>query len=226
MPLPITGSMNEFTALVDIDAGSAVGLDATTGKVIPCDNTAPNPIACIGVSINNSLAGQTVTVQQRDIMTVKNYTGGIIGSGHFVGDGDGTGHLQDAGPAEMPTAGSPSSLAGICLSSTTSTITLLVMPIQFGEITGTGPAIPNFADREIPTGTINSSNQVFTLANTPNPPFSLIFYEVEPSGNTEFWMNDGGTLTGQQHTYSLTGDTATLTPAPTSGGHLFAFYRF
>lgn len=226
MPQPVTGSMNEFTAGASLDAGSAVGLDATSGEVIPVDNTAPNPVACIGVCIGNASPGDTVIVQQRDIITVKNYTGGIIGSGHFVGDGDGTGHLQDLGPAEMPTAGSPGTFAGICLASTTDTITLLVMPIQFGEITGTGPSIPNFADREIPTGTINSSNQVFTVANAPNPPFSLIFYEVEPSGNTEFWINDGGTLPSQQHTYSLSGSTATLTPAPTSGGHLFAFYRF
>lgn len=41
---------------------------------------------------------------------------------------------------------------------------------------GAGSVI-NFADNEIPSGTVNSSNVTFTLAHTPNPAASLVCFE-------------------------------------------------
>lgn len=72
----------------------------------------------------------------------------------------------------------------------------------------------NFADNEIPTGTINSSNVTFTLAHTVNPTASLNCYENgvhQIAGGTDF------TLVTATITYAI---------APTTGATLNCSYRF
>jgi hypothetical protein len=72
----------------------------------------------------------------------------------------------------------------------------------------------NFADEEIPTGTINSINVTFTLAHTPSPPASL---ELFLAGLLQ-WQNASGD-------YTLSGSTITFLAAPVAGP-LLAWYRF
>ena len=76
--------------------------------------------------------------------------------------------------------------------------------------------VPLFADDETPSGTINSSNKTFTLANTPSPAASL--HLMVEGGELIF----GGT---EPNGYSLSGDTITMVTAPITGTTLRANYR-
>lgn len=72
----------------------------------------------------------------------------------------------------------------------------------------------NFADAEVPSGTINGSNVTFTLAHTPNPAASLNCFE------NGLQQRAGGA--------DLTLATATITyaTAPPTGSTLDCFYRY
>jgi hypothetical protein len=72
----------------------------------------------------------------------------------------------------------------------------------------------NFADAEVPTPSVPSSN-VFTLANTPNPPISLHVY-----------LNGVRLTAGQD--FTLVGNTITIDAAETPGVNdvFVADYRF
>jgi hypothetical protein len=75
------------------------------------------------------------------------------------------------------------------------------------------PVIPNFADAETPSGTINGTNVTFTLAHAPNPAKSLQLFNgviQNPGGND----------------FTLVGVTITFTLAPAVGATLLAWYRF
>ena len=101
---------------------------------------------------------------------------------------------------------------GISLTTTSaaSTATILVF----------GPYIPdtasgtNFADAEIPSGTINGSNTSFTLAHTPSPTASL---QCKENG---LYQRAGG------NDYTLSGVTITYGVAPPTGATLICDYRF
>lgn len=75
------------------------------------------------------------------------------------------------------------------------------------------PTVPTIVSNEVPTGSINSSNQSFVLANTPNPASSLAVY-----------------LNGQRLTvtgdYTLSTDTISMVIAPVTGDILFCDYRY
>lgn len=74
----------------------------------------------------------------------------------------------------------------------------------------------NFSDSETPSGTINSSNTVFTLANSPSPATSLILH-----------LN--GQILTQGVEYTLSGSTITFATAPDelfSGLPFKAWYRY
>lgn len=75
-----------------------------------------------------------------------------------------------------------------------------------GDTTGIG-----FSDNEVPAGTIDGVNKVFTLANTPNPATSLRVYY------------NSGRQTG---TYSLVGTQLTLNFTPQPGDLLVTDYRY
>lgn len=72
----------------------------------------------------------------------------------------------------------------------------------------------NFVDAETPTGTINSSNAVFTLAHAPNPASSL-----------ELYLN-GILQTAGGVDYTLASATITYVVAPGTGSTHVAWYRF
>lgn len=71
----------------------------------------------------------------------------------------------------------------------------------------------NFADKETPSGTVNSSNTAFTLANTPSPGASLMFFV-------------NGILQAVTVDYTLSTATITCTTAPETGAVLLASYRY
>lgn len=71
----------------------------------------------------------------------------------------------------------------------------------------------NFADSEIPAGSINGANVTFTLAHAPNPSASLKLYK-------------NGVLLQATADYTLNGSTITFSSAPDSGDGLLADYRY
>ncbi|MHA1400045.1 MAG: hypothetical protein ACTSQE_06835 [Candidatus Heimdallarchaeaceae archaeon] len=78
---------------------------------------------------------------------------------------------------------------------------------------GGGGRTFQFADAEIPTGTVDGSNKTFTIANTPDPVTSLAVY-VNTTRKT---------LTED---YTLSGATITMTSAPRSGAVIRCDYRY
>lgn len=68
-----------------------------------------------------------------------------------------------------------------------------------------------FVYNETPTGTIDSSNVTFTLANTPNPATSL---QITIQGQLQIQGSD----------YTLSGNTITMTTAPVTGVELKAVF--
>lgn len=85
---------------------------------------------------------------------------------------------------------------------------------------GTGPGggvfVPNFADNETPSGTIDGSNLVFTLAHTPSPAASLDLFK------------NGGLMIAGGIDYTLATATITFTSAakPLTGDSLICSYRY
>jgi hypothetical protein len=72
--------------------------------------------------------------------------------------------------------------------------------------------LPLFADMETPTGSINSSNTSFTIANAPSPDTSLQIFQQ-------------GLLLNLTTNYTLSGSTITFVVAPTTGYVIKASYR-
>lgn len=72
----------------------------------------------------------------------------------------------------------------------------------------------NFSDNETPTGAINSSNAIFTLAHTPTPAASLQFFV---NGQLQVMVGVDGTLSTA---------TVTLNTPPPTGSTLRAWYRY
>ena len=85
-----------------------------------------------------------------------------------------------------------------------------------GRITAAaaGGATVNFADNEIPTGAINSSNVTFTLAHTP------------VAGSQSVFVNGILMQAGAGKDYTISGATITLAVAPTTGGNVLVNYRY
>lgn len=71
----------------------------------------------------------------------------------------------------------------------------------------------DLTDNEVPSGTINGSNTVFTLANAPSPASSL-----------QLFLN-GLLQTAGGVDYTLSGDTITYATAPETGDAHVAWYR-
>jgi hypothetical protein len=84
----------------------------------------------------------------------------------------------------------------------------------FYRTIGVAVQLPAFADDEIPAGSINGTNAVFTLAFTPSPTLSLKLYK-------------NGMLMRQTNDYTLSGSSITFVTAavPQAGDSLFAYYR-
>ncbi len=89
-----------------------------------------------------------------------------------------------------------------------------------GDIVDAGPfapldSTPNFADNETPSGSLNGSNQTFTLAHTPSPAGSLVLV-----------LNGVVLLQGTDYTLSTATITLTnATPNSSNNEWLKAWYR-
>jgi hypothetical protein len=83
-----------------------------------------------------------------------------------------------------------------------------------GPCGSSAPPGPGFVDSETPTGTVDGSNLVYSLANVPSPPESLLLYR-------------NGLLMKNGLDYSLSGITITFVPSatPQTGDVLLASYR-
>lgn len=79
---------------------------------------------------------------------------------------------------------------------------------------GSGGAVYNPVYAEVPSGTINGSNTVFTLAGTPSPSSSLQLY-----------LNGQLQEEGVGNDYTLSGQTITFAAGPLTGSVLLAFYN-
>lgn len=81
--------------------------------------------------------------------------------------------------------------------------------------TGNSPFVPfTFVDSETPSGTLNGTNKIFTLANNPDPDLSLMLFK------------DGALQTSGGVDYTLVGDTITFVIAPRSTSIVRAWYRY
>lgn len=74
----------------------------------------------------------------------------------------------------------------------------------------------SFAVAEVPSGTINGSNDTFTVANTPSPAGSLMFFK------------NGQLMTAEGVDYTLSAATVTFVTGaiPQTGDQLISFYRY
>lgn len=83
------------------------------------------------------------------------------------------------------------------------------------EVNGGAGALTglHFADAEVPSGTKNGVNTSFTLAFSPSPALSLMF----------FWKKQ---LLIQGVDYTLAGNAVSVTAPPLSGDDLHAWYRY
>jgi hypothetical protein len=86
--------------------------------------------------------------------------------------------------------------------------------MAFYRVAGAAVAV-NFADAEVPMGTVNGVNTIFTLASIPNPALSLQLFK-------------NGALLKSGTDYTLSGAMATFGPAtlPKAGDVIQAFYRY
>jgi hypothetical protein len=82
-----------------------------------------------------------------------------------------------------------------------------------GQVDGSG--LPNFSDRESPTGLIDGVNAIFTLSHTPSPATSLL---LTKNGQT-MYAGTAFTLSANQITF-LGGY------IPVTGDVLFCWYRY
>jgi len=81
---------------------------------------------------------------------------------------------------------------------------------------------PKFADAEVPVGTINGSNKVFTLAQTPKPAGSLMLTLLPSAGSPPgAYVQYGGGV----H-YTLLRNQITMVTAPATGSTLICWYRY
>lgn len=80
-------------------------------------------------------------------------------------------------------------------------------------ITSGGYTSANFVDKEIPSGSINSSNTTFTLANTPT------------AGSEHVYLNGVLQESGSGNDYTISGATITFLTAPLTGEKIRVSYR-
>lgn len=92
--------------------------------------------------------------------------------------------------------------------------TLETTAINFQQIpTTAGLLNSNFITNEVPSGTINGSNQTFTLAYTPVTGSEMVF------------LNGQLLFPGSGNDYTISGATITAADAPISGDRLVVCYR-
>lgn len=84
-------------------------------------------------------------------------------------------------------------------------------------VANTPDSIIGYADDETPAGIQNSSNRVFTLANSPDPVASLQLFDDTGAGLI---------LLNQNTDYIIAANQITMGAAPAAADKLRAFYRY
>ena len=102
-------------------------------------------------------------------------------------------------------------LIGVSSSDGTTPTTVYVDPTTHRLYVALGT---NFSDAETPTGAVNGSNTIYTLAHAPSPAASLIF------------TVNGQVLAPVGVDFTLTSATVTVNTAPPTGSTVLAWYRY
>jgi hypothetical protein len=193
-------------------------------------NTYNNGTAGVGATLTGNSNGSIgnidgITPSANDIILVKNEATQANNGLYTVTQvGDGSHPYILTRATSMNTATSiPMALIVIGSEGSTLANTIWICSTAEGMTVGTtavtfvqsSSATINFADEEVPSGSINGSNVTFTLAHAPNPAGSLKLYL---NGQR---IKAGGT------DYSLSGSTITMVTAPGTGeSGLIADYRY
>lgn len=131
-----------------------------------------------------------------------------ITAGDYIVEGTTTaGRCKSAGGSPI----TANQMIGRSLTTTSAGSTATIM--LFGQDIPDTASATTFVDAETPTGTVNGSNNTFTLANSPTPAASLQF-----SKNGQLLISGGAD-------YTLSGATITTVTAPKTGDVILAFYR-
>jgi hypothetical protein len=173
---------------------------------------------CTGAGVTCSVSGQTATL---------NVTGGGGGSSSTYVDAEIPSGAVNGVNLTYTLAASPSPgtslhlyANGVRLRPTTDysvsgTGITMVSALQTGDwfyADYRSASTGNYADAEIPSGTINGSNTAFTLANTPT------------SGALHVYLN--GVRLRPTTDYTTTGTGLTMVLVPQTGDWLYADYRY
>lgn len=157
---------------------------------------------------NDTIGYPGITTGSYNVVIGNNITGlsTTLANNIVIGDGQGNIRLQidNAGKAKMPTYGSGThgGAATYALSVDSS-----------GNVIETTPALTSatFIDEEVPSGTMDSVNATFNLANTPI------------AGSVKLYLRGLRLKNGTG--YTISGTTITMLVIPDSGDELVADYR-
>lgn len=155
-------------------------------------------------SIPDSKLSQIVSAGKVDGSTA--ITGVIPIANLATGTPDGTKFIRDDGTLVTPSGGSGGSVDSVVAGTNISVdSTDPANPIVSSTFTNTIPYA------EVPSGLVNNSNLVYTLAHTPTYPANVI---VVLDGVTQYYGVD----------YTVSGSTITFVTAPVTSSTIFAYY--
>ena len=114
---------------------------------------------------------------------------------------------------QIKPAATPGANGAVAYTSSTGVVSWLTLT---NPINQSAPTVPSFTDGEVPTGTVNGTNAVFTLTTAPNPAVSLLLQR-----------NGLVLVQGASGDYTLSGNTVTFNTeaTPSTGDSLQASYR-
>ncbi|MBV9303869.1 MAG: hypothetical protein JOY62_12930 [Acidobacteriaceae bacterium] len=220
LPINISDVANLSSTLAAINS-SITGLTTTTNTLSSTVSGDTSSIATLNTTVNSF--NTTLSGLGNNVNSISNTVSGLNTTVSGLGN---------------TVAGVSSTVSGLStnmtgLSNTVSTLGATVSSLsnQLNAITA-GTTTANFSDAEVPAGTKNGTNAVFTLAASPAPPVSLEIYrnglaqmfgvDFSLSGNTITFLNGNVPKSSDiiQAFYRMagTGQTATFSDDETPGG--------
>ncbi len=155
----------------------------------------------------------SLTTQVSGILPTANGGSGVNGSATFPSSGTIMTTATNVAASQLPNP-SASTLGGVESLDCTGGGHILKISTSGVPSCGADAAGPNFADNEVPTGTINGSTTAFTLAHTPSPALSLNCFE------------NGVQQRAAGADFTLATATMTYGTAPPTGTTLICSYRY